>query len=115
MSLKQIGKNIRKIRELRDYDQQYMAEQLGISQGQYSKIEQGQKDISILTLESIANILQVERTLLETLDINALLDAYMPNATTKGIRNEKTTYEMVVTLFEDHYNISPLPRNYYSG
>jgi transcriptional regulator with XRE-family HTH domain len=55
-----IGKNIRSIRELKNYKQDYMADQLGITQRAYSKIENDEVAINVDKLYDIANILQVQ-------------------------------------------------------
>lgn len=108
MNLQKIGKNIRKIRELRDYDQQYMAEQLGISQSQYSKIEQGLKDISITILDKIATVLDVEKSLLETLEVDSLLKNYKQPTAQTFHQNEKTTYQLVVSEYDSQCTIEPV-------
>ena len=53
LKTKEIVSNIRKIREFRNYTQDYLAAKLGISQNAYSKIELG---YSIITLSRLANI-----------------------------------------------------------
>lgn len=108
MDLEKIGKNIRKIRELRDYDQGYMAYQLGISQGQYSKIEQGMKDISIITLDKIAAILNVEKSLLETFEVDSLLKSNTEAIEPILYQNKKTTHQMVVTIDQGTCVVEPL-------
>ncbi len=40
-----IGEKIKKIRELKNYTQEYMAAQIGITQAGYSKIERGESDV----------------------------------------------------------------------
>lgn len=52
--------NIRKIREYRNYSQQYVANKLSISQNAYSKIELFQSSITLNRLFQIAVILDVE-------------------------------------------------------
>ena len=39
-----IGQKVKELREKRNYTQEYMAEQLGITQGSYSKIEQNKSN-----------------------------------------------------------------------
>lgn len=58
--MKWVGTKIRKIRELRDFTQEFMASQLGRSQTSYSKIERGEVDISFSNLNKIAEVLNVE-------------------------------------------------------
>lgn len=55
-----VGNNIRKLRELRNYTQQYMAGELGISLSGYGKIERNETDVSLGRLSQIAAILGVD-------------------------------------------------------
>ena len=52
--------NIRKIREYRNYTQDYLAVKLHISQNAYSKIELGYSSITLTRLIHIAEILDVD-------------------------------------------------------
>lgn len=54
-----ISDNIRKIRELRNFTQDYMATQLEMTQAGYSKIESGQTDITYSKIVEISKILEV--------------------------------------------------------
>jgi len=54
-----IGMRLRKIREFRNYTQEYIANQLNISQNAYSKMENGITPITTDRLERLANILDV--------------------------------------------------------
>ncbi len=49
-----IGKNIQTLRELRNYTQQYMANQLEINQKTYSNIEHAGNRITIETIDKIS-------------------------------------------------------------
>jgi transcriptional regulator with XRE-family HTH domain len=55
-----IVSNIRKIREFRNYTQDYLAAKLKISQNAYSKIELGYSNITLNRLIEIAEILEIE-------------------------------------------------------
>jgi len=55
-----IVSNIRKIREFRNYTQDYLAVKLHISQNAYSKIELGYSSITLTRLIHIAEILGVD-------------------------------------------------------
>ena len=57
-----IAYRIRKLREQKDYTQQNMADELGLSHSAYSKIERGQTDPSVGRLGEIAKILEVDVT-----------------------------------------------------
>lgn len=55
------GTKIKRIREERNYSQEYMAAQLDLSQAQYSNIERNKSNVNIHTISRIADILQVSR------------------------------------------------------
>lgn len=54
-----IKNKIKSIRELKNYTQEYMAKQLGVTQAGYSKIEKGITVLSYEKLVAIAHILEV--------------------------------------------------------
>jgi transcriptional regulator with XRE-family HTH domain len=54
-----LGKKIKKIRELRNYSQEYMASQLALSQPAYSALESGKTRIDEKKLEQIALVFQI--------------------------------------------------------
>jgi transcriptional regulator with XRE-family HTH domain len=54
-----IGMNIRKIRELKGFSQEFMAQKLEISQRQYSRIENNDTEIAVTRLEAISQVLEV--------------------------------------------------------
>lgn len=60
--MKEVASNIRKVREFRNYTQDYLAAKLEISQNAYSKIELGYSKITLDRLFHIALILEVEVT-----------------------------------------------------
>lgn len=66
-----VAGNIRKVREYRNYTQDYLAAKLEISQNAYSKIELGYSKITLDRLFHIALILEVEVTQLLYLDASA--------------------------------------------
>ncbi len=51
----QIGKKIKRLRELKNMTQNQVAEKIGITQGAYSKIEMGESEVSYSRLESISD------------------------------------------------------------
>jgi transcriptional regulator with XRE-family HTH domain len=55
-----VAYRIRKLRESKDYSQENMAGELGISTSAYSKIERGVTDTSVGRLDAIAKILEVD-------------------------------------------------------
>lgn len=60
LKIKSVAANIRKIREHRNYTQEYLAAKLHISQNAYSKIELGYTKITLDRLFHIAIILETD-------------------------------------------------------
>ena len=54
------GQNIRKVRREKDFTQEYMAFEMGISQKAYSDIENSKVKINLDTLTKISNILGIK-------------------------------------------------------
>jgi transcriptional regulator with XRE-family HTH domain len=55
-----IGENIKKLRELKNYTQAYMATQLDMSISGYAKIESNRTDVSLSKVSKIAEILETD-------------------------------------------------------
>lgn len=60
-----IGLKIRKVRELKDFSQGFVADKLLVSQSTYSDIENGKQLVSKEKLEKIAEVLGVTTEMLE--------------------------------------------------
>jgi transcriptional regulator with XRE-family HTH domain len=58
--MKPLGKKIKEARLVKDICQEYMAIQLGITQAAYSKIENGQTQITVVRLLDICRILEID-------------------------------------------------------
>lgn len=54
-----IGPKIKKLRELKNLTQEYMADKLQMSQSNYSRIESNELDIPFTKLQLIADILEI--------------------------------------------------------
>jgi transcriptional regulator with XRE-family HTH domain len=52
-----IGQKIKKLRELKNLTQIHMAEQLGVTQSAYSKMELGESEVTYTRLERISDVL----------------------------------------------------------
>ena len=57
----QTGNKIKKLRELRNFTQGYMAEKLGISQSNYARLENDEVGISNERLKQIADVLETTK------------------------------------------------------
>ncbi|WP_314150065.1 helix-turn-helix transcriptional regulator [Capnocytophaga granulosa] len=62
IKIENILTKIREIRKKKGYKQAAIAEELGISQSTYAKIEKGQQKLSLETFLSISQILSVTPT-----------------------------------------------------
>lgn len=60
-----VGLKIRKVRELKNYSQRYVADKLSVSQSAYSDMENGKIAVSTDKLEEIAKILEVSKETIE--------------------------------------------------
>lgn len=66
--MNEVGTKIRKLRELKDYTQEYMASSLGITQSTYAKIEKNETPISLSRLDEIAKVLEIDPLNILTFD-----------------------------------------------
>ena len=82
-----IGNNIKKLRELKNLTQEYMASEMGCSQKTYSNIEKSGNEIKIATVETIAKILNL--SLNKILELNA--EAILNNNSQSGGINQLNT------------------------
>lgn len=55
-----VGENIKKLRELKNFTQAYMATQLDMSISGYAKIETNRTDVSLSKISKIADILETD-------------------------------------------------------
>jgi len=83
---KVVAGNIRKIREYRNYTQDYLAAKLSISQNAYSKIELGYSKITLDRLFQIAIILDIEVMQLITVDHRVTVKLDPPSNDTLKIK-----------------------------
>ena len=58
-SIMLLGHKIKKLRELKNLTQEFMATELGLNQSAYSKLESGATEISYSKLEKVATVLGV--------------------------------------------------------
>ena len=62
MNQVQVGKQIRRIRQGKELSQENVAEELGITKGAFSKIENGTTNVPLARLLQIAKVLEVDIT-----------------------------------------------------
>jgi transcriptional regulator with XRE-family HTH domain len=90
-----LGLKIRKLRELKNYRQEYMAELLQLTQASYSKIEAGETELTYTRLEQIAAILGIKVEDITNFDEKVILHNHAQNAVVNGYVNNynHTAYE----------------------
>jgi transcriptional regulator with XRE-family HTH domain len=81
-----IGHKIKKIRELRNFTQEYMAVQLEMSQSGYSRIESNDVEVTVSRLERIGEVLGMKPEEILSFD-----EKYVFNQT-----NNKTAYGLII-------------------
>lgn len=112
--MKLVGTKIRKVRELRDFTQEFMASQLGKSQTAYSKLERGEVDVSFSNLTRIAEILEIDVMQLLTFDGSSFIankETSSASTTAKEVSNvmvqlglsdrERELYERKIQSMQD--------------
>lgn len=97
----EIGVKIKKIRELRSYTQDFMADMLGVSQSTYSRFEKDEGDLTISQLNKIAEVLDVKVEDLINFDEKFVFNNYSSNQANQGyIINNISPVEK--ELYENH-------------
>ena len=74
-----IGEKIRKLREFREYSQDYVAKKLKMTQGGYSRMERGEIDIPFSRLEQVAEVLDMPVDKLIGYDDKQMMINYITN------------------------------------
>ncbi len=101
-TMKKIGQNIRKLRELRNFTQQYMAEKLEMTQGNYARIENEEIHLSEERLQKISNLLGYSTDFIIQFDVEKIYDI----VSEKRENANKEVYQ---------YQISPELKQLYEG
>lgn len=101
--MRKVGQNIRKLRELRNLTQRYMAERLGMTQGNYARVENDDIQLTERRLMKIASLLGCKEEFILHFDA----DAFHGN-----IDDEHKDEEIEEVC---HYTISPELKTLYEG
>ena len=98
---------IKSIRELKNLTQEYMAEQLGITQAAYSKIETGQTKLTPNKISDIAEIFDMDASDLMAYDMQKYFNSFNNvkrsnnGSTITQDESIKNLYDEVVALYKD--------------
>lgn len=74
--MNQIYANIKQIRIIRNYDQVYLADQIGVTHEWYSKMENGKTNLTIDQLHKIAKVLEVDPVDFYTFKPSNMINSY---------------------------------------
>ncbi|MCD0487047.1 helix-turn-helix transcriptional regulator [Pedobacter sp. MC2016-14] len=81
---KVVAANIRKVREFRNYTQDYLAAKLGISQNAYSKIELGYSKLTLDRLFKVSMVMEIDPLKLLYFEKRDILDILFPDEDTSS-------------------------------
>ncbi len=103
--MKKIGQNIRKLRELKTLTQQYMADKLEMTQGNYARIENEEINISEERLKKIASLLGCNPEFIVQFDVSKIYNTFQDHnyAENNGMHQFKISPELK-ELYEGRIN-----------
>lgn len=95
-----IGQKIRKIRVLKGFSQEYLSNELGISQKAYSKLERDETKIDWHKIEQISEILDVNPFDLVRFDEQFIFNncTYAQNGKIENFMNQTTNDKLITSL-----------------
>ena len=106
--MKEIGEKIRKIRELKNFSQDYVAERLGISQSTYARLEKNEVAITEERLRNISDILDVSVDFIKNFDERVIFNITQGPNSAAGINCDVHNYQIspeLKKLYEDKINL----------
>ncbi|SFE50120.1 helix-turn-helix domain-containing protein [Thermoflexibacter ruber] len=100
-----IGMKIKKLRELRNFTQEYMAKKLNMSTNGYGKIEREETDISYSRMQQIAEVLEVSISEIINFDDKMVFSNKFNHETSLIKDYERAFYEQEIQHLkqENHY------------
>ena len=98
-----VGEKIKKLRELKNYTQQYVADQLDLSLSGYGKIERNETDISISRLEQIAEVLGVDINTVLSFEEKHIFNLSNNHLANGIVQNQYTTQNDLVEQIVQQY------------
>jgi transcriptional regulator with XRE-family HTH domain len=88
-----IGKRIKQLRELRNFTQAYMANELGMTAAGYGKIERDATDLSIKRLQRIADILNTDYQTILNFDDKNIFNMYNNHSANAIVQNQQYNFD----------------------
>lgn len=102
-----LGKSIRKLRELRNFTQSYMAQQLHMTQGNYAKLEKGGITFTEDRLNQIARVLNFPQQEILELNTEALFDRKLTRPDVRNLSDSASFGRPPVDGGLSYFTISP--------
>jgi transcriptional regulator with XRE-family HTH domain len=99
-----IGQKVKKLRELRNFTQNYMAQEMGVTQSAYSKMELGESEITYSKLQRISEILGIGVEEIAAFNEQMIFNV-MHNQTGNGFVVNKGTTDHERKLYEDQIQL----------
>jgi transcriptional regulator with XRE-family HTH domain len=97
----ELGTKIKRIREERNYSQDFLAQRLSITQKAYSKIENNQTRLSVDHLLKIAEVLETSVNKILGIDGGTIYNNYSTNnGEGDGIIINKTISDKIIELYD---------------
>jgi len=93
-----IGDKLRKIREAKDYSQEYLATKLKITQPSYARIENGCTRLSTDRLEKIAEVLGISPELILNFEDKYMLHRSIEQSTTDHTNQDHNGHNHAKTI-----------------
>jgi transcriptional regulator with XRE-family HTH domain len=104
MTMDKIGTKIKRIRELRNFSQEYVAGKIGISQSNYARIESNEIALTPDRLTLIADVLNTSEDVIRTFDENVIFNITQGDNGASGVNCTVHNYQIspeIKTLYED--------------
>lgn len=108
MNMSKIGTKIKKIRELRNFSQEFVADKLGMSQSNYARIENNEVTVTPDRLHRIAEALNTSETIIEGFDDNVIFNITQGDNSAAGPNCTVHNYQIspeIKALYEDKINL----------
>jgi transcriptional regulator with XRE-family HTH domain len=104
MSMNKLGTKIKRIRELRNFSQEYVAEKIGMSQSNYARMENNEVAITNEKLEKIAEALNTSDSVIKNFDENIIFNISQGDNSAAGLNCSVHNYQIspeIKSLYED--------------
>jgi transcriptional regulator with XRE-family HTH domain len=105
-----LGQKIKKLRELKNYTQQHLADELGISLSGYGKIERDQTEITMARLLEIAKILETDLFSLIHFNGNDVFKNGKQSKETKATEPSSLSLDLQQQLIQKYKDESEYPK-----